>query len=513
MLSRRLALAALIAVTLLAGGMRVWQARESLWLDELHTGWCAVGSFADVVSRAAAGNQSPLFFWLEWLLVQVFGPSELALRLPSLIAGTLLGVGLYAALVRWTGEAWLGMLVAWLVAVDPRQIFYATEARPYALVQLLALLHVMLFVELIQRPTLGRRVLFVAGAVLLFHLHYTAGLLFVGELAAYVLWRMIQGEPLAYDGKSVTLDLFLIAAFCLPAISNLQAIYGRRTNWEAFVGQEPVTEVLNLWPAAWGAVLAILLADRYVRIAGGSPRSTPATRELPPLVVLLWAIVPVALAWVLTATDVARVLFPRYVIVSAPAATLLAVLCLRMVPSRSLQIVLGLGLAAFALRNSHVIEQYQLDRRYIADRRDDWRGAIAFFNQQAEHDQHPVLVRSWLIEADGLATAHSWELADYCLYPVMSIYPLDAQRNRLVPLPRTSSGKLDAETIEQVRASGGAWLILGGRPEVADTIEREIVRRVQSSKSKVQSPEWAVALRQSFGNVRVVLIRPALPDL
>jgi hypothetical protein len=235
--------------------------------------------------------------------------------------------------------------------------------------------------------------------------------------------------------------------------------------------------------------------------------------ELPPLVVLLWAIVPVAIAWLLTATDVARVLFPRYVIVSAPAATLLAVLCLRMVPSRSLQIVLGLGLAAFALRSSHIVEQYQLDRRYIADRRDDWRGAIAFFNQQAGHDQHPVLVRSWLIEADGLATSHSRELADYCLYPVTSIYSLDAERNRLIPLPRTSSGKLDAETIEQIRHSGGAWLILGGRPAVADTIEREIVGRVQGSKFKVRSPEWAVAERRSFGNVRVLLIRPGPTEL
>jgi hypothetical protein len=236
--------------------------------------------------------------------------------------------------------------------------------------------------------------------------------------------------------------------------------------------------------------------------------------ELPPLVVLVWALVPVAVAWLLTATDVARVLFPRYVITSAPAATLLAVLCLRMVPSRSLQVVLGLGLAAFALRSSHVIEQYQLDRRFIADRPDNWRGAIAYFNEQAG-DQHPVLVRTWLIEADGLATSHSRELADYCLYPVTSIYPLAADRRRLVPLPRTQSGKLDAATVERIRASGGAWLILGGRAEVTDHVATEIMQGVQSSKFKVQGSRtlWEIAEQQSFGNVRVVLIRPPTSDL
>jgi hypothetical protein len=505
MLSRRLALAALVAITLLAGGMRCWQARESLWLDELHTGWCAVGNFSDVLPRATAGNQSPLFFWLEWLLVRAFGPSELALRLPSLLAGTLLGVALYAALVRWTALPWFGVLAAWLVAVDPRQIFYATEARPYALVQLLAVLHVMLMVELIQRPTLPRRVLFVAGAVLLFHVHYTAGLLFVAELVAYVLWRMIQREPLPYDGKSLAVDLFFVATFCLPAISNMQAIYGRRANWTAFVSQLPATEILNTWPAAWSAVLVIVFADLYVR---QGIRETD--REVPPLVVLVWAIVPVALAWLLTTTDAARLLFPRYVIVSAPAATLLVVLCLRMVPDRSLQMVVGIGLAAFALRSSGIVEQYRLDGRFIADRRDDWRGAIAFFNELEGHDLHPILVRTGLIEADELTGPHSRELADYCLFPVTSIYPIDAERRRLNPLPRTRSGKLDIESIEQIRASGGAWLIVRGRPDTAARIERELLESLSGPPSQDGRPagRWTLVQSQSLGIVHIVLLRP-----
>jgi mannosyltransferase len=513
MLSRRLALAALVAITLVSGGMRLWQSRESLWLDELHTGWCAVGSFAEVVPRALAGNQSPLFFWLEWLLVQLLGPSEFALRLPSLIAGTLLGVALYAAMVRWTGEPWLGVLAAWLVAVDPRQIFYATEARPYALVQLLAVLHVMLLVELIQRPSLLRRTLFVAGAVLLFHLHYTAGLLLAAELAVYLLWRSIHQEPLLYGGKSLTLDLFFIAAFCVPALGNLQAIYGRRTNWAAFVTQQPATEILDIWPAGWAALLALIFADRLVipRKAGGSLRSTPATpaSELPPLAVLLWLLVPLAIAWFLTATDTARLLFRRYVVVSASAATLLTVLCLRMVPFRSLQVVLGIGIAAFGLRSSFLVEQYRLDRRFIADRPDDWRGAIAHFNAAPNHDRYPVLVRSWLIEADGLHSAPSRELVDYCLYPVHSLYAIDAARSRLIPLPRSNAGQIDADTVRQIREAGGAWLILGGRAELADRIERELVARVAGRPPNVarQQRTWSLADRRQFGNVRIALLR------
>src|SRR5688500_20002269 len=89
----RLALTAIVAIIGLGAVLRLWQARESLWLDELHTAWCALGTPSQITPRAMAGNQSPLFFWLEWLLVRALGASELVLRLPSLVAG----IGLPAA--------------------------------------------------------------------------------------------------------------------------------------------------------------------------------------------------------------------------------------------------------------------------------------------------------------------------------------------------------------------------------------------------------------------------------
>src|SRR6185369_7409386 len=79
-------LAAALAIAVMGTAWHVWLARESLWADELHTAWCAGGSFAEVGRRAAVGNQSPLFFWIEWLLTRLLGESEFVLRLPSLIA-------------------------------------------------------------------------------------------------------------------------------------------------------------------------------------------------------------------------------------------------------------------------------------------------------------------------------------------------------------------------------------------------------------------------------------------
>ena len=518
MVSHRLSLAAVGFVTVLAGAMQVWQARESLWLDELHTAWCAVGPLAEVAPRAAIGNQSPLFFWLEWLLVQGLGPSELALRLPSIAAGTLLPGALYVLARRWTGQPWLGLLAAWLVVFEPRQIgevpefrhfFFATEARPYAVIELLAVGHVALFLETLERPTLIRRMLFVLGGVLLFHLHYTAILLVAAELAAYVLLRALRPAADAYRVPTLALDLFLLLAFCLPAIGHLQEIFARRRNWEAFIDQQPATAILTLWPAGIAIALAVVNSDALLR------RASAPKRELAVLAVLLWVLVPMSLAWVATTTDVARLFFPRYVVGTAPAATLLATMCVRLAPSKSLQIILGIGLAAFALRSSFMIEQFRQDGRFIADRRSDWRSAIAHFNRQPDHDQYPVLVATALIESDGLRSAHNRQLEDYCLYPVTSLYPVDAERERLIPLPRTHAGRLDADVRRRIRESGGAWLVIGrGVREVA-TIKRDILfaRDARGSAFGIrppgqeENPTWQFESHQAFGSVHVFLLR------
>ena len=67
------------------------------------------GPLDEVARRAAAGNQSPVFFGLEWLLLGVLGEGEIALRLPSLMAGSLPPLAVFIAQGggkrKW--QAWL----------------------------------------------------------------------------------------------------------------------------------------------------------------------------------------------------------------------------------------------------------------------------------------------------------------------------------------------------------------------------------------------------------------------
>ena len=138
--------ALLILLPLLVGCWIRWQyaVNDPLWIDELHTSWVVSGGWSDIAGRATMGNQSPLYFWGVYPVVQLLGPSPINLRLLSLIAGcaTLL-IGPWLVWSR-TRSVISTAVTASVLAIESQLVFYSSEARPYALLQLGGLLFVWL---------------------------------------------------------------------------------------------------------------------------------------------------------------------------------------------------------------------------------------------------------------------------------------------------------------------------------------------------------------------------------
>jgi mannosyltransferase len=499
----------LSAITIAALVVRLRQSRESLWLDELHSAWAATGAWTEVASRSVQGNQSPFFFWIEWLLVHTIGRSELAVRLPSLVAGVLLVVAVYWLVWKWTAQRWLALLAAWLVAIDPQATYFGTEARPYALVQLLGLLHVALFLELVERPTALKRAAMIVGAALLFHLHYTTALLFAGELAWYV-WRR-GNAPTAYTATALARDFALGALLAAPALGVLREVFGRRENWKSFVEQQPIWAGVQMLP--WGVsalvTAAVVAVSRWTRRPQtDDAERTPAGFSL----TLMWLLVPVTLAWLATATDTARVLSPRYLAASAPAAIVLLALALSAVPEAIARTIAAGAFAIVATATSPVIGSLAAGQPPIAWRTDDWRGAINYFNAHPLHGQGTVLLRTLLIESDGLTeTSADGALAAYSLYPLTSLYPIDAPRSRLMPLRRSNPGGLRLDIVARIDTANFAWVIVGGPPAVASQVASTICEQL-SARSITR---WVPDSTRAFGSVSVTLLERRIlnPDV
>jgi len=519
-LAFRPSLILLVLIVCWATLLRILQAGESLWLDELHTAWTVADGIDAVAWRAAIGNHSPVFFLLVWCAAKTIGMGEAAVRLPSLVAGIALVPLVYWTVSGWTSRASAGLLAAFLVSVDRNCIFYAQEARPYAWVQLVGLIHVVLFSRLIYAPVAGKRLTSAAMGALLFYLHYTSALLFVAELVYYVVLHVRKAWRPRYRPWQLSVDYGLMLVCCLPAAPHLVQIAARRANWSMFIEKWPpwmVQHWFPLWTCIWIPLVvcaaAIVIRWLRLRLSGGHDGRCSTGHPLignanPRLFVLVscWMVVPIAVAWLTTRLDVARLFFPRYVIITVPALIAFAGLCCAASPGKLARGVCMVAVLLAAIHESGIVRQYRWDGRIVGDRNQDWRSAVRALNDKAARGQAPVFVRSGLIEANGLRESHDERLRDYCLLPVSGIYRYEGDLATLIPLPTTGTGRLDEAHRQCIANAGQAWFLLAGPPE---EVEKELLRGWKANNVRPDVTE-----RHRFGGVsvlRLVLVGNDLP--
>jgi len=470
----------LAGITALAAVLRLWQINESLWVDELHTSWCVQGSIFDVAPRAADGNQSPLYFWLIWGVTRLLGESELTLRLPSVLAGIALPAMAWLLVRRLElGEktSLAAILAALLVCVDHASIFYSTEARPYALVELASAGAMILAFESLSGGFLVRAAL-VATLVALFYLHYTTALYIGGLIGCFLVQSFFNkdGKP---SGWKVWLVIGGITTLCcLPAAYQLLDIAARRGNWTVFAD--------DLSPAQVYIPLVVLLA---------------LWSPLPPRRLLLTAaacLIPAIAAAGLTWWGIAAVFQTRYIVVTFPLLWVSIAAASQASDHPRARQVAALVSLAVAIWWSGLVENCWNYGRLLVDRQEDWRAAVAAAEQ--ENRQHPgwkVLVHSGLIETDALRENPTAALREYGLLPVRALYKLDAPDSVLTPLPMTDPQRLTGETRSAVLQAGGGVVILRQSANDAEPMAQEL-------------DSFGIIKKQSFGGVQVITVRVSI---
>lgn len=132
-----------LSFILLAGAALRFAAlgQESLWADEFHSlanatqpDWRAV-----CASAWNQGVQAPYFLVLH-AFIRFAGQSDVALRLPSALFGTLSILAMYGwARLMFNRRPAPALLAAALLAVSPMHVWYSQEARPYAMQVLIEL--------------------------------------------------------------------------------------------------------------------------------------------------------------------------------------------------------------------------------------------------------------------------------------------------------------------------------------------------------------------------------------
>lgn len=461
------------ALVLLAALIRLIDINRGLWLDELHTSWAVSGYFTEVASRAAAGNQSPLYFFVLWPWVALFGQSELSLRWISVLSGTLITFAVWRIVAILSRSKWAGIFAAGLVAIDPFFIEYSQEARPYALLQLIGLLQIYFFFNLIvkdfpevEKPAtvnlkavadhstnadpVGRspsetetskrsrqadRIGLIACALVGFYLHLTAMLLTIAMLLIYATRLVWGGEAITRTHSWRFFDFGIVLIGCLPMWPILTAVSGRRANWELFVNDSTQTASIGFQLTGYmvpGLVIAGLLC--FCR------RPTRSNSDL--MVLAMCYLIPILLAWMALKTGLAALYHHRYFMMGWTGAILMLTVAwgrLMETQTKWIRWVGGISVIlvfSLSVGNNDLIKSAIQEKKLRMPFESPWNAAVKQANQQIQayssNQQTIVYLFPNLIEDRYLVPDPEIQadlsIQRYCLFPVRGIYSLATER-------------------------------------------------------------------------------------
>ena len=447
-------------------------ALEPLWIDELHTAWSTNPqiTFFQMIDRAGQGNQTPLYFAIAWTIQTALGFSELVLRSTSLLAA-MLAIIVAAIWVRnSTRSSACGLVTATLLAADYWAIIYGSEARPYALVQLLAIVQTSsLFQEhrynnnrKDRNPRISWQLFFTTACLLLTHL---STILLV---AAQVLFILIQHKH--FNLRRITYSFaaaFLSLAISFPVVS--QVLYNR-SDWSS------VYRIHDLLQAVWPSLIAAVFIPGIISI-WGNPKRHP-----------IWLLgacstIPLIIVVVMQLTGFATAASYRYVCYATPLATIFAGLAVGTLNSRSHRIAVSICIVLIAITANPLTRNAASFYSY-GFRQENWQQTVSKLNEFNTGKSQLVFLFPNLIEDHRLQTEHTDKFSQYISFPLTSAYRLNPE-STIVPMPTiTAKPRWSAEHIESIIANDGCEIAARADKHLFAQILNELTQTASDQKAE-----------------------------
>ncbi|HZV01178.1 MAG TPA: glycosyltransferase family 39 protein [Planctomycetota bacterium] len=260
--SRTLRACALLLVLLVGFALRARHLSRSLGLDEHGTLWAVRGdAMADSVRRVeAVQGESPLYYLIVRATLAVTGESEARLRLPSLLAGSLVPLLGYFAAARAFGRR-AGAAALVLLAFEPALVFESENARPYALAHAFTLLSALGLSRALETGALRDRVLAWGGAVLAIYAHYV-----FAPLGPAIVIGALASERRVYASRRALVDAAVSFVLLIPAWRDMAALLARR-NELAWVEVFSLAPIGSLLPPIVRYVVGVAVVVTVLRVS------------------------------------------------------------------------------------------------------------------------------------------------------------------------------------------------------------------------------------------------------
>lgn len=245
---------------LLAAWLRFYRlAGQSLWSDEGNSVALARADLGQIASRTALDIHPPLYYWLLHGWMRIFGENEVGVRSLSAVAAVLLVAVVYR-LGTQLFDRRVALLAAFVAAVSPFQVYYAQEARMYALLALWGALTVWATAGLMgigegirgrQGSGPGRCValysaLYVLAATLGLYTHYAFPLILAATNLAVLVW-LLRGRREGRVARRLAGWLILQLVPLVLYLPWLPVAWRQLTTWPT----PPPSQAGHAWSTVW----------------------------------------------------------------------------------------------------------------------------------------------------------------------------------------------------------------------------------------------------------------------
>ena len=202
-------------LTVAALGVRLLVVR-GFWLDEATSGYDSRLSYTGMLHQLLHDNHPPLEYSILWVVAHTVGSTQTDLRIPEIVLGTLLIPMLYLAGKALYHER-VGVLAAAFGTVGALAVWYAQEARMYALFMLLATVTIWALARIIA--TQRRRywaVWAIAGTAMIWTQWFAS--LAVGTEILILAWLMLRDRPGRRPLLRLGVAVTAVVIACAPGV-------------------------------------------------------------------------------------------------------------------------------------------------------------------------------------------------------------------------------------------------------------------------------------------------------
>ena len=401
---------------------------SSLWLDESLSYWIIKDGITDMYSRVIDyQGQSPLYYSLLWVTSKLIGNSEIALRVPSILA-TLVACVSLAKLVRRRIDKSLALFAVLSFILVDQVLVASISARPYAAALMCALLSVDYLDRAIENNRIRDHIYYLTFGVLTFYFHYLFALSFI----VHIVWIVSRKSELRpHFLRRLIISAAIGTVVMAPGALHLHSLYRSAKSYSFALRPEYFDLVSVIFPANICVYLAlsILIAALCGCQLKFALASMSLGRACLPLLVW-WLTGPIVFFCVSRYTETS-IFVQRYFLWEFTGFSfLLTILVKAIQPAHARRVVLSVFALSALLGEGGTNWVFE-----------DWRKVPVIIHEWKLPADSPVFLYSGLVESKEIDWLSDMERCGYFLAPA-SYYGFDRNITLLPPTFKSTEAQI-----------------------------------------------------------------------